>query len=133
MLVRLASVVNKPDLGLLFLIAWEFLLRVQSVAVLLEVGCAAEATNLPAGRHSAVWVDTSSCLCVRLRQRKNRPLGSLLRRPCTCKKDPCVCVMHVAERLLAGRNVGDRIWQGTQAKFLKLLHNTFAQLCVQDA
>ena len=69
---------------LLLLLGWEFLMRMQSEAFPLESGRAEEFSQLPVGRHSAVFVDNANCLCIRWRRRKHRPEGSLLKRPCRC-------------------------------------------------
>ena len=65
----------------LCVIAWWFLLRVRSEVVLLQAGHTTDRLELPALRHSGVWVQKSE-LHLRLRRRKNRPAGSHLSRPC---------------------------------------------------
>ena len=59
------------------LVAWEFLLRVQSEALPLEAGSAEEAKSsaLGNGRHSAIWVNMlENTLHLRLARRKNDPM-----------------------------------------------------------
>ena len=70
------------------LVSWEYLLRVQSEAIGLELGTVAEVreNELAEGRHSAVWLSmTEEVLHLLLKRRKHGPKGSWLMRPCTCK------------------------------------------------
>ena len=69
----------------LFVLAWQFLLRVQSEGVPLEVGSEAELRCLPPERHSALVADHDYNIHIRLRCRKNRPEGSLLTRSCSAE------------------------------------------------
>eukprot|EP00438_Fugacium_kawagutii_P006852 Skav210206 [mRNA] locus=scaffold3141:74491:87031:+ [translate_table: standard] len=61
--------------GDLFLLAWQFLLRVQSEAVPLQFGDLTTDSVLPPGRHSAIWVDAQLVCHLRLRKRKHMPGG----------------------------------------------------------
>ena len=90
-LVLLADNVRLVDVGDLAVIAWDCLLRVQSEAVHIEKGCADDATAFPGQRHSGLWMDAIGCLCLRLQRRKNQPMGSLLRRNCSCRLEPVLC------------------------------------------
>ncbi|CAK0812009.1 unnamed protein product [Prorocentrum cordatum] len=133
-LVKLAHFSGEAEVGIIWLLAWEFLLRVQSEAVGLQAGQAAEADKLPDGRHSAVWVEDGQYLVLRLRRRKNRPQGSVLRRACTCRSSSIVpCVVHAAWRILANKAPGDRLWAGTPAVLLAKMRRLLAQLRVQEA
>jgi len=69
----------------LALVSWEFLFRVQSEALALQLGNEGELLSLPEGRHSAVVFATDPKsnrlkLVIRLRRRKHRQAGSLLKR-----------------------------------------------------
>ena len=78
----------------LCVIAWWFLLRVRSEGVPLQAGHTTDRLELPAPRHSGVWVQKSE-LHLRLRRRKNRPAGSHLSRPCLCKEvGPHLCTLR---------------------------------------
>ena len=74
-LVFLADGLQLKGFASLALVAWEFLLRVQSEALGLQAGTHDDATSLYPGRHSAVWVDSADQLVIRLQRRKNRPHG----------------------------------------------------------
>ena len=41
-----------------------------------------------------VFLDADGVLCIKLKSRKNRPEGSLLRRSCSCAAHPRMCVAH---------------------------------------
>ena len=79
-----ADQMGMKDYACFVLVCWEYLLRVQSEGFPLLAGVPDDATSLPSGRHSGVWVDGDDTLCLRLQQRKNRVQGSLLRRRCGC-------------------------------------------------
>ena len=61
---------------------------------------------------------------------ENRPRGSLLRRPCTCQKDPRFCVVHLAERALMHKQIGQKLWSGMPSHFIKILRCFLGQLKV---
>ena len=101
------------------LLAWHFLLRVQSECCPLEVGQPLDAESLPLGRHSAIWVDGHSKVCLKLRVRKNRPQGSFLRRPCTCHTTGRqLCVAHRLKDFLRGKAQGSRLWKSSSHHML---------------
>ena len=83
--VRLADILNLAAWADQALMAWEFLPRVQSEAIELEAGVPDDATAMQAHRHSAVWVDPTGALVLRLQRRKHRQQGSLLQRRSRCK------------------------------------------------
>ena len=83
-IVVTADAAGNEELAVQVLVAWHFLMRVQSECAPLELGCPAEAYQLAAASHSALWVDKSPMACLRHRRRKNRPQGSFLKRACTC-------------------------------------------------
>jgi len=103
------------------LASWNFLARVQSEMVPLEVGTAQKCLTLPPGRHSSVYVSEDELtLAIRFQKRKNRPSGSYLRRPCTCKATtPQFCVVHRVMRWIKEQDLsdGDRLFSvsGTSA------------------
>lgn len=106
-LVRLADSRGFHMWSCMALVAWEFLLRVQSEAVGIQAGAPCDATALPASRHSGLWIDQSGALVLRLQRRKHRPKGSLLRRRCLCGTvGNQRCVVHrlqpVLEKLVPG-------------------------------
>ena len=117
--VRMADHMGLQEFATFALVCWEFLLRVQSEAVPMLVGCQGDATSMPQGRHSGLWVDSASHLCLRLARRKNRPQGSLLRRGCTCRTaGRQFCVVHRMQLYLAGKQVAAPIWPFTPATAL---------------
>ena len=82
------DLIGKYLSGTLYLVSYEFLLRVANEGIPLEKGTPEDVLTLPEGRHSAVVVSTPAEgvpeLIIRLRTRKHRPQGSVLRRTCTC-------------------------------------------------
>jgi hypothetical protein len=78
------------DMAMLWLTAYVFLLRVPSEALPLVRG-----TQEDLGHQCTVFLDSDGCVCLRLRRRKNRPGGSLLRRKCACTACPRICPVHV--------------------------------------
>eukprot|EP00435_Cladocopium_sp_Y103_P036239 s772_g9.t1 len=124
---------NHFAIGAIFLLAWQFLLRGPSEAVPAEWGSEQELYQLPPGRHSALWVDSQGVTSLRLRRRKNRPQGSLLRRPCLCSTVPNpMCLGH---RILSAPDhiaVGQSVCQLTASQLLYRLHRLLAMLLVAD-
>ena len=83
----------------------------QSESLPLLAGVPDDATSLPSGRHSGVWVDRDDTLCLRLQQRKHRPQGSLLRRRCGCaSQGVCFGVVHRLKLLLAKQDRAAPLW-----------------------
>ena len=93
------------------LCGWKGLMRMQSECFGLEVGEASEFLQLPEGRHSAVFYDAAGRLVIRWRQRKNRPQGSFIIRPCDCHVDgPQYCLCCRMKPIIAASEVGWRLW-----------------------
>ena len=104
-------------LAILTLISWEGLLRVQSEGIPLQAGTASDAYLLAKTRHSAVWV-TQGVAFIRLQQRKHRPHGSFLKRPCRCTEVPqqfCLCCR--LEEFLKNFHPGQRLWNVSARHF----------------
>ena len=93
-LVKYNDAIGLVDISVLVLACWYFLFRVQSEALPLECGAPHELVALPTGRHSAVWVSADTAF-VRLRRRKHKPTGSVLKRACTCASTSSqFCIVH---------------------------------------
>ena len=115
------------------------MLRVNNECVPLEE----EVLTLPAGRHSAVCVSNPAEgvpeLIIRLRTRKHRPQGSILRRACACRdykitKETNTCVVHRMEPLLGQMEVGQQIFASVSAAaHLATLRSLLALLEVPNA
>jgi len=93
--VGIARILHMREFMVLHLFCWLFLTRVQSEALPLEAGCEEDFTgDLPQHRHSAVMVGKFQtddglwwkALHVRWQRRKNRVLGSSIKRVCGCKE-----------------------------------------------
>ena len=70
-----------PLFGVLFVIWYGLLLRVQSEGILLHVGCDSDAVFLPEGSHASMWIPVKKGVAFfRLRSRTHRSRGSLLMR-----------------------------------------------------
>ena len=116
------------------LVSWEFLLRVQSEAIDLEVGQISDATSLPSHRHSGMWMEPNGVLSLRLQRRKHRATGSLLRRTCQCRVVGLSnCVAHRLQPLLAQKLVGTKLFSYTATQFLSVLRKLLTQLSVQHS
>ncbi|CAK0831274.1 unnamed protein product, partial [Prorocentrum cordatum] len=98
---------------------------VQSEGIDLQVGTAEDALQLPHGRHPAVVIQGKT-LIIRLRRRKHRPSGSVLRRSCRCDcvgRQSCVACVHRAWRGKFAPADGSRTYAGTSSQFRhKLRH-----------
>ena len=78
-----------------------------------------DATNFPVGQHSAVWVDAAGQVVCRFAQRKNRPKGSMLMRPCTCSDTgKRRCVAHRLQKLLVTRQLRQQIFHRNARQLL---------------
>ena len=97
-------------------------------------GSPSDATSMSPGRHSGVWVDHSKHLCLRLAQRKNRPQGSLLRRPCICVgvANP-LCVVCRVRTVLARHGPGHRLFNYTADRAVTTLRRMLTLLGVTNA
>ena len=119
------------------LFSWELLARVADEAVPAQCGSAEDVLHLPAGRHSAVYIDQGTgSLTVHWRTRKHRPNGSVLRRPCTCQsKGRDRCMPHAVAKwaVQSGACVGQRLWPWAPAAARKILTRMLALLAVPDA
>jgi len=112
-------------------IAWDFLLRVQSEAIGLQCGHAGEITCIPPARHSAVYVDAAGLLVIGLRRRKHRPRGSVLKRGCSCRtRGESTCGPHRLGPYLERAQQGERLWDFSAAEFLRDLRRALTLLGV---
>ena len=135
MVARLVTLCSErpgfEDLGDLFLVAWQFLLRVPSEGIPLQYGDRSELHILPDGRRSALTVDAQFCAHLRLRHRKHRPQGSLLSRPCCCNGERSVlCVGHRLGERSKACSSGDSVVTRSRHDCLKLFHNSLNLLGV---
>ena len=109
-------------MSILTLASWEGLLRVPSEAIPLEAGEQADAYLLPTTRHSGVWA-AKGIAFIRLQQRKHRPRGSLLKRPCRCNQTHRQgCLACRLTKFLPAFKPGQRLWPNTTAyAFMKVM------------
>lgn len=124
--------VGLEQLGDLFVVAWQFLLRVPSEGFPIQFASQEDLLCLPEGRHSALVVDENFCTQLRLRTRKNRPRGSLLMRPCCCKSSVLnpLCVGHRLRERSSRFYTGERLTATSPSEGLKVLHKVLADLGV---
>ena len=132
---RFSHTMNDCAFAAVALICWECLRRVQSEGLGLEMGSAASVLTLPAGRHSSVFVDSQRVLHVRLRRRKHRQMGSVLKRPCTCSGGGLACASCAFLRWSVGAQAveGQQINGRSAAQFLHNLRRTLALLAIPRA
>ena len=118
--------------GDLFLLAWQFLLRVQSEAVPMQIGELAEQDLLPGGRHSALWVDSRFVCHLRLKRRKHMPAGSTMARPCICTglQPNALCLSHRLKERLSSMQAGAHLFHLTASQFLRRFRNLLSLLHV---
>ena len=120
--------------AMLALVSWEFLLRVQSEGAPAEAGRASEVLELPAGRYSAL-VCGAECATLRLRIRKHRPSGSVLKRQCRCLEvTDEYCMVCCLRKLHAdfGVQPGQRLYERTKRDFQSQLRRLFVVSGVQQ-
>lgn len=132
-MTALAKAVAHRNMSVGILVAYVFLLRVQSELISLEAGSPASGKSLPAGRHSAVWVSAAApggdSLHVRLARRKNKPGGSTLVRRCACGQGGAVgCVVHAVAPVLRGLPEGSKLFDFSASQFLKEVKRMLALL-----
>ena len=94
----------------LFLLAYEFLLRLPSEALPIVKGAQ---QGIP-GQHAVLWKDEANRqLVLSLSCRKNKQhSSSRLVRSCTCRKSCATCVYHIVEPLWDRLAVGDALGAG---------------------
>ena len=104
-MLRLAE--QQPELSThakLFLLAYAFLLRVPSE------GLPAVAGGLDQTEDQAVLTLEDDVLVLRLKRRKNKPSGSILRRHCWCSTCAESCPVHVLGPMLQHRAPGEKLF-----------------------
>ena len=74
----------------LWLATYVFLLRMPSEALPMERGT----SQTESGGQSVIYLDENETLCLKLKTRKNKMRGSLLKRTCSCKACPEMCPVH---------------------------------------
>ena len=121
-------------LGDLLLLGWQALLRVQSEAIPLEYGSYETVHVLPPNRHSSLFIDQEGTLYLRLRQRKHRPQGSLLIRPCVCTPSQrnAMCVGHRLQTRVVNMAEGQKVFNFTSSVALTKFRSTLKLLQVPD-
>ena len=91
-LVGAATRRGREDMGMLFLAAYSFLLRVPSEGLAIARGDDPLAPL--SGMHSCIAL-VGDRLVLRLARRKNRPHGATLARACVCPAGRPICPVHV--------------------------------------
>ena len=129
---------GEEKFGTFMELAWQLLARVQSELIPCERGLAKEIVSLPSNRHSAICISEDSggngTLHVGWTQRKNKPNGSCLKRPCTCASgNNPRCIVHRMDRLLHQTPLGRRIFPWKEHEALKKLRTYLAAVGVQNA
>ena len=109
--------------GLLFSLAYVFLLSVPSEALLLRARVGEYSMNLEGDE-----------VVVSLKRQKNMPGGSVLRRRCRCKESPLTCPVHVAWPAVRDVTPGGLIFAGIGANAARCkLREMLSSLRVRDA
>ena len=111
-LIVFCDAMEDEETGTMIKFAWEFLSRVSSELIPLEVGSMADERGLPEDRHSGVFMENErqgqlARICVRWARRKNMPKGSFLKRQCSCaEQGRQQCLVHRVERIMEGKAPG---------------------------
>ena len=116
--------------GLLFLLAYTFLLRLPSEA--LPTVCSS--TGKADSDSQTVLYLNGEVLCLRLKSRKNKLGGSLLERRCWCKSCTKTCPVHVLWPKLLSLGSGTKIFGDiSPGKALTRLRCCLSEMAVPDA
>ena len=84
---------ESKNLAMLWLAAYAFLLRVPSEALPM---CRGGGDFDQAGvEQSVLFLKDDNCLCLRLKSRKNKAEGTVLKRGCSCAAHEKTCPIHV--------------------------------------
>ena len=78
--------------AMLWCVSYWFLLRVPSEALPMQRGT--DKSSCPDAQ-SVIFLDTDGAVCLRLKKRKNKLGGSLLKRSCSCRACQHTCPVHV--------------------------------------
>ena len=98
--------------GMLYLLAYVFLLRLPSEALPVVRGRIGFANNQD--YKSCIFME-EELLCLKLKRRKNKPGGSLLKRACWCKQSVATCPVHVLWPFFSRLEVGQAAFPGVSA------------------
>ena len=111
--------------GMLFLLTYVFLLRLPSEAIPVVRGCVGLSHN---EEHANCVYMEGELLCLKLKRRKNKPRGSLLKRACWCHDCACTCPVHVLwpffQRLDVGQAAFPRASAGGALRQLRSVLHT---------
>jgi hypothetical protein len=97
--------------GMLYLFAYVFLLRLPSEALPVVRGCIGFAHK---DEQASVFMDGEH-LCLKLKRRKNKAGGSLLKRACWCRQCKVTCPVHVLWPFFQQFEVGQAAFPGIKA------------------
>ena len=128
-LVKLAVDLGQEPEAMLYLASYVFLLRVPSEGLPMVAG----GVGVDPGEHSVISVE-SDCIILNLASRKNKPLGSVLKRQCWCKSCKLTCPVHVLGAFVKKLPAGTKLFDGfTLTSLLCTLRQRLATLGVNDA
>ena len=114
-------------------VGWEFLLRMQSEAMVIYIGQESDSYQLPAGRDNGLWIDPDGQLALRLRRRKNRREGCTMRRACRCSQvGREFCAVHIFKDYFKNRDVGDLVAQMTPTEYTRSVKRTLQKLNIPN-
>lgn len=116
--------------GMLFLLSYVFLLRLPSEAIPVVRGRVGLSHNEEYA--NCVYME-GELLCLKLKRRKNKPQGSVLKRACWCHDCACTCPVHVLWPFFKRLNVGQAAFPGVSAGgALKQLRSVLHTLGVEN-
>ena len=135
-MVQLVQMLVQLDVprGMLVLavLAWQFLLRVQSAGVMMCAGDTSCAHGLQHGVNGVVWMFNQE-VHLRLRRRKHRPNGSWLRCKCSCDECVLLCPVHFVGVYVAQTNVGTPLLNFTVPQCVNAIKRALTLLGVENA
>ena len=117
--------------AMLWLVAYTFLLRVPSEALPIARGSAEAFWE----GQAMLYLEGKDTLVLRLKNRKNKPRGSTLRRKCICESDTRTCPIHVLwHKFLEPMERGSQPWaEITGGMARSQLRETLQELGIPNA
>ena len=110
MVISVERELETMEYAMLWLVAYTFLLRVPSEALPITRG---DVNTLMVGQ-AVIYLENEKTLALRLKCRKNKPRGGILRRTCICTADSRTCPVHT-------------LWH----KFLEPIMHPCASVCIR--
>ena len=131
MVISVERELETMEYARLWLVAYTFLLRVPSEALPITRG---DVNTLMVGQ-AVIYLENEKTLALRLKCRKNKPRGGILRRGCICTADSRTCPVHTLwHKFLEPMEIGTQPWGSISASTARNhLRETLERLAVPNA